>query len=517
MGVSRRMAANVLRDVSETHPRVKAVAQRLSEDLHIEPGRITSLIRALTIHSIEDLGASFLSDGARRLRKIESLRGSIAEAVDHVVTMGALPEGMDRAGLGKLFDSLQHEMDDLKSAARFAQEHHTDIDSILSGIGPEGETGRPLPARQHPRADGLPLPGQHSPVELPNVMAAMRRERPARAALVDRALRQEGDAFGIAIMAETQEAQANALGEVLSGMRPKLSAAEEAELREAVGEFGRGRAHARGAPGTLGGRVRAERVATLPEPLRSRAMTDNTVLGPLAEMDPNDLRLRWEAWEKGGGDLTGFRDHVYREMRAFNRPYQAEFGAAFQTGEQFGLHVLKDPATFDPSVPGGRRVNPREGGTDLLGIREDGELWYIDDKSHRGAPRGDGTFEPVGVSSVSAFEARLPTNMRSDADEMAAAIQRIRAAGRTPDPKLIAAEQRVRACGQALDTLTAGWSETDFADPLKQAAIKAVLDAPQHNIKLKMSSTMGTAAGVTDRLSALGIDTLPPFKAKPRP
>ncbi len=516
MGVSRRLAANVLRDVSETHPRVKAVAQRLSEDLHIEPGRITSLIRALTIHSIEDLGASFLADGARRLRKIESLRGSIAEAVDHVVTMGALPEGMDRPGLGKLFDQLQHEMDDLKSAARFAQEHHTDIDSILSGIGPEGETGKPLPPRQQPRADGLPLPGQHSPVELPNVMAAMRRERPARAALVDRALRQEGDAFGIAIMAETQEAQSKALGEVLAGMRPKLSAADEAELRAAVGEFGRGRAHASVAPGTLGGRVRAERIAGLPEPLRSMATTDNTILGPLAEMDADGLKALWSTWQ-AKGSKGNFRDYAYGEMRAFNRPYQAEFGAAFQTAEQHGLQLLKDPAAFDPSMPGGRRINPREGGTDLLGIRDDGEIWYIDDKSHRGAPRGDGTFEPVGVSSVSAFERKLSDNMRADADALEAAINRIRAANGTPDPKLIAGEQRVRACGQALEQLTAGWSDADFADPLKQAAIKAVLDAPQHNIKLKMSSTMGTASGVTDRLSALGIDTLPPFKAKPRP
>lgn len=514
MGVTRRLGASLLHDVSEMHPQVRATVTRLSEELHIEPARASSLVRALMIHSIEDLGAGFLADGARRLRRIESLRGSIAEAVDHVITSGALPEGMDRAGLGKLFDSLQHEMDDLKSAARFAEQHRTDIDAILAGIGPEGETGRPLPARQEPRADGLPLPGQHAPVELPNVMAAMRREHPARAALVDRAMRQEGDAFGMAIMAESQAAQEQALAQALAGMRPKLSAAEEAELREAVADFGRSRARASVAPGTLGGRVRAERIAGLPEPLRTMAARDNTILGPLAEMDADGLRALWDTWQAKGGK-GNFRDYAYGEMRAFNRPYQAEFGAAFQTGEQFGLHMLKDPAAFDPSLPGGRRINPREGGTDLLGMHENGEIWYIDDKSHRGAPRGDGTFEPVGVSSVSAFEQNLAPNMRSDADDMAAAIQRIRAAGGTPDPRLVAGEQRVRACSQALDTLTAGWGEADFSDPVRQAAIKAVLDAPQHNIKLKLSSTMGSASGVTDRLSALGIDTLPPFRARP--
>jgi hypothetical protein len=514
MGISRRLAANLVRDVSETHPRVQAVVKRLSEDLHIEPGRVSTLVRSLMIHSIEDLGAGFLADGARRLRKIESLRGSIAEAVDHVITLGALPEGMDRTGLSKLFDSLQHEMDDLKSAARFAEQHKTDIDAILAGIGREGETGRPLPPRQEPRADGLPLPGQHSPVELPNVMGAMRRERPARAALVDRALREQGDAFGMAIMAETQGAQERALAETFAGMRPKLSPAEEAELREAVGEFGRGRARASVAPGTLGGRVRAERIAGLPEPLRSMATTDNTILGPLAEMDADGLRALWDTWQ-AKGSKGNFRDYAYSEMRSFNRPYQAEFAAAFQTGEQFGLQMLKDPAAFDPTIPGGRRVNPREGGTDLLGIRDDGEIWYIDDKSHRGTPRGDGTFEPVGVSSVSAYERRLPDNMRADADEMEAAIQRIRDAGGTPDPKLVDGERRVRACGQALESMTAGWTDADFADPVKQAAIKALLDAPQHNIKLKLSSTLGSASGVTDRLSALGIDTLPPFKARP--
>src|SRR5258707_1530883 len=129
MGISRRLAANLVRDVSETHPRVQAAVKRPSEDLHIEPGRVSTLVRSVMIHSIEDLGAGFLADGARRLRKIESLRGSIAEAVDHVITLGALPEGMDRTGLSKLFDSLQHEMDDLKSAARFAEQHKTDIDA----------------------------------------------------------------------------------------------------------------------------------------------------------------------------------------------------------------------------------------------------------------------------------------------------------------------------------------------------------------------------------------------------
>ena len=98
---------------------------------------------------------------------------------------------------------------------------------------------------------------------------------------------------------------------------------------------------------------------------------------------------------------------------------------------------------------------------------------------------------------------------------MEAAIQRIRDAGGTPDPKLVDGERRVRAAGQALESMTAGWSDADFADPVKQAAIKAVLDAPQHNIKLKLSSTLGSASGVTDRLSALGIDTLPAFKARP--
>lgn len=517
MGVSTHLPPGGLRALAETHPQLTRLRARLVDDLHIEPTRAGRLIVGLLTHAVEDLGDAFLGEMGRRIRRIDSIRGRIAGAVDQVLSDGALPADLDHASLSHLFDDLQREMEGLQSARRFAETHPHDsnIEAITGAMGPTAEptaAARPFA----PTDDKLQGVAGASPRGmLRDAMSAMETQRPARAKLFHSIMDQHGDKLALAVLADTQSAQQAALRDLRDVLGPTFPPDKFEELRGAVEELGQARGRALHGSDTPAARVRAERVADLPPELRAEIGGDNTLLGPLAEQSPADLQSLWDAWVSKGRNGK-FRDYVYGEMRSGRRPALAEWQTAHDVANQHKLALLKDPATYDPAQPNLRRVNPREGGSDIVGLRDDGEIWYVDDKSHRVSPTDAAAGQTgINLSGVSAFEETLAPNMLADAADMDAALARIATDGHVPDVRAVEAAARIRRCGDQLTTLTQGWGPKDYVVPANQTAVRAILDA--NRVKLKVTSAMGDVTGMTNRLKGLGIEVLPQFVPVTRP
>lgn len=518
MGLTAHLPTGSIRALAESHPSLRALHARLTGELHIEPGRAGRLIVSLVTHAMEDLAGSYLGEMGGRLRRIDAIRGRIAGAIDHVVAEGILPPDLDRSGLTRLFDDLQREMEGLRSARTHAEAHPPapSVETMTGAIAPTAETGagfRPFAASGDP-AQGVV--GARPPGMLRDAMAAMTAQRPARAAVFNRVMAEHGDLLGLAVLAETESGQRSALDSLRHALGPDFPPGDWNELSAAVGELGHAHNAALRGPGSAADAVRAARLAHLSPELRTAIGGDRTILGPLAEQAPADLEDLWAAWQ-ARGRTPPFRDYVRGEMASGRRPALAEWQAAHDLGSQYGVVLLKDPASFDPASPNLRRVNPREGGTDLFGLRDDGEIWYIDDKSHRLSPSDRAAGRTgINLSGVSAFEGRgFIANLRSDVAELEAGFRRMAGEGRAPDPRALDACDRLRRAADALDRETAGWQDADFAQPANQARIAAILGAPEHRIRLHVTSTMGDVTGTTARLGGLGINVLPAFSPNP--
>ncbi|MDB5370569.1 MAG: hypothetical protein JWP20_2127 [Roseomonas sp.] len=492
MGFSRRLPLGLFRAAAEQHPRMIAALQHL-EGLKIPRERALVLLRSLMVHVVEDLGGSYLGEMSRRLERIETIRGRIAGAVEHVVENGVLPPDLDHPRFSALFGELQKEMDALTSVQRHAET-----------LSAEASAQRIVDGAKGPAA---PRPGQvapHPPESLAAAMDAARLQQPAGAAIIDRLLTspEHGDALGLALAMENQGGRTRRLAEL--GQAAHLTDAELRELTAAVDAMGLARARMqRVDPAALARRQAA--VAGFPKALADRVVGDNTLLGPMAEANRGQVLVYWKRWQAKGGSGS-FGEYVRREMISEGRPTVSEWSAAFHLGSEPGSAVIKDAAAFDPQAPGGRRVNPRDPGTDLLLMRNNDDLWYVDDKAHRGGVGRD----PVALSGVSAFEGpRFVKNMRDDIRDIEAALRRQREAGQVPDPRLGDTLARLRAAADDLDATMRGWTDKQYLEPQNLRAVRSVLD--RHRIRLRVTSELGDVSSMTSRLEGLGIRVIPPI------
>lgn len=512
MGIVRLMAKGAAHDLAETHPQLRSLRNRLVEKYNLHPDRARRLVVSLIEHVANDLGDSYLGEMGTRLRKIDTIRGRIAGAIDHVVAEGTLPAELDKAALTGLFDDLEKEMAELRSVSNFAKGHEAKLsfkpEDPKFDAGPFGTSRDPL--------QGHVASTPTAPLR--DAMAAMESSSPARARAFLEVLDTHGDELGQAVLATTETTQNSALKKLKEALGPDFPPQKFEELSAAVKELSMARHKASIGPGSATARVRADRLARLPDELGEMALGDNTILGPLAEQHPQGLRELWDAWNAGGrtGGGGNFRNYVYGEMRSGTRPYLAEFETAHGLGSH-GFGLLKDPASFDPRLPNMRRINPREGGTDLIGLREDGEIWVVDDKSHRlSKAQVQAGVTGKSVSSVSAFEGRqLVKNLEDDVTDMKAALDRLRASGVTPEPAMEGAVKRLDDAVTALKDKTAGWSDDAFDLDVNRQTIAAILGSER--IHLKVTSAMGDVRDVSESLGHLGISVEPTFKPKPAP
>ncbi|MFT8245006.1 hypothetical protein [Roseomonas sp. BN140053] len=526
MGFTPRLPPGLFRSLSESHPRLRAAAAHL-ETLGIPRARATALLRSLMVHVMEDLGASWLRDVTARLERIEGLRNRLGDAVAHVVENGILPEGMDVAGFSALLAQLEREMDGLASARRHAETMNGAATGERVVAGAASPAGAPPATGAHPHGgNGAPRPGAvspHPPESLAAAMDAARASHPRGAALIDRLVADPelGDRLGLALAAENRPAQLDRLREL--GEAAGLTEAELADLTRAVEAMGVARHRMEVVDPAALARRRAA-VAGFPEALAKDCLGDNTILGPLAESNRGQVLVYWRRWREGGAKGS-FRDYVRAEMGSEIRPTMSEWSATFNVGGEPGAMVLKDPAAFDPGRPGNRRVNPREPGTDLLVRRANGDLWYVDDKAHRGrvpestsGAGGDhpgGVRSPVALSGVSALELpRFLANLRDDIAEIEAAMLRQRGAGHVPDPAVGDSLARLRAAADELEAASAGWGPDDHLRPENLRAVRSILD--RHRIRLRVTSELGDVAAMTSRLEGLGIRVVPPIGGRLR-
>ncbi len=511
MGVVTPHARTLARSVTAGHPRLQATIGEVARAAGVPHARAAQMIESVLLGAVEHAGLHHLTEMTKVLRRIETLRGNVAEAVAHVVQNGRLPEGMTHERLGALIDEIGGEMRKMRTPAETARSMAPTslAERILGGEAP---TSPPHPTTEPPKL----RPGQAEPAQpgdLAGAMQAARDKHPQGAALVERHMNgPHADELALAILAESDGDQAARLAAFRE--RANLTDAEANDIAAAVREMSLARDRARRV-GPQARMIRERAVAGLPEPLRSAALDDHFILGPRAEMDRKDLLVAYKKWksklgrEPTAADMGDFRAHLRAEAGSFTRPLIGEHHAVIDFAESPGAAVMKDGGVVDPTAPGGRRVNPREGGTDGLILQENGYLDYFDDKSHRSG--GGRTADPMGLSGVSAFEGpRFAENIGDDIAALEQALARQRGAGLTPDPKVGETISRLRALKSELEALALGppaWSEADYVKPENLRAIRAVLD--RNRVRLHVTSVMGDVTRMTARLEGLGIRVHP--------
>ncbi|SIT58632.1 hypothetical protein BQ8794_50734 [Mesorhizobium prunaredense] len=346
------------------------------------------------------------------------------------------------------------------------------------------------------------------------------------------------------ISTETQSSQKRALdggpplhknGKAVVGLANELAKAgmskgEIEALRRAVPEMGKARYKAMEGAGTLRRRIREDTLAHIEDPvLRDMVAKDKYILGPWADID----RLRLNAGPDtgaGGGAMLTLKDHWDAYNRNLKgkapsrsgfvtylrgkqgavitqlRPALAEMTASFELGQRRSarsvaktnlpsdLRFLKDPVDVNLKT-GERTLNPKQAGTDLVGFREDGKIWVIDDKSHRS--------RNLPAEALAPLTTNLAKNMTADAKAFRTIEQAAEAAGYPLDPKTRRAIDAYEKCASELTGLTKNWKEADFNSPAKQKAFVDVL--ARNGVELKVTSAAGNIQTIPASHKGFGI------------
>jgi hypothetical protein len=307
---------------------------------------------------------------------------------------------------------------------------------------------------------------------------------------VRRATELEPQAVWRVVASETEGGQARNLARLEGELAGRLGAKELADLRAGLVEMGKARNK-----GLMVDQVRlGEALVRITDPdLRAvvTAGADVWIIQQLATHNPEALAELWanfKAKGRGVADASGFRAYVRREMVTFGRATPAEYTAAFSLSsiEQF----LKGPD-----------ANPRQAGTDLVGVTHDDWVELIDDKSHR----------TQSVSSVTALTDNLATNLHDDARRFRAALQELQKdPGFTPDPKMVYAIQRVEGAADAI-----AYIERSGDPRTRPARIREALTSSK--IRMKVTSAMGEVRELSDALRELGLEYQPTGIQPPLP
>jgi polyhydroxyalkanoate synthesis regulator phasin len=205
MGIVRLMAKGAAHDLAETHPQLRSLRSRLVEKYNLHPERARRLVVSLIEHVANDLGDSYLGEMTARLRKIDTIRGRIAGAIDHVVAEGTLPAELSKEALTGLFDDLEKEMAELHSVSNFSKGYEPKVSfkpqDPKFDAGPFGTSSDPL--------QGHVASTPTAPLR--DAMTAMESASPARAKVFREVLDRHGDELAQAVLATTETTQGSAL------------------------------------------------------------------------------------------------------------------------------------------------------------------------------------------------------------------------------------------------------------------------------------------------------------------
>jgi hypothetical protein len=453
---------------ADANPRLRAFMRTVASHSEAGEPRSRALMEHLIRRIVDDVGDLHLGNAVTRLERIQVLRENIASILDHVLDGGELPPGVRVETLGQYFDQLSHEMREL-SAPREAivgdqpLRLHDDAAVYAESLMNEFEAT--------PHAGGT----HTEPVA--GLSDAYRALSPDRQAALRRAADLEPAALWRLVSAESDGAKRTALRDLESRLGGRLTPDELGRVRAAADDLGRARSR-----GLQVSEARlAEALARITDPeLRAVvARGDVWIVQQLAMHNPAALAELWTRFQ--ASDSTSFVSYIRHDMVTYGRGVVGEYTAAFS---------LSSIETFLK----GPDVHVKVPGTDLVGIGHDGWLWLIDDKSHR----------TPSVSTVSALTDNLTTNLRKDAGDFRAAIERLQHQdpGFAPDPRVLDAIQRMDDAAVAIDRITAeGPADT------RPARIAEALE--ERRLRLRVTSAAGQVADISEALRALGLAVEP--------
>ena len=477
--------AAAIRAAAESSPRLRSFVRTVAAHSEAGDRRATALLDFLVRRVVDDIGQLHIGDSLLRLERIDVLRDNIAAILDHVLDDGKLPPGVSVDLLGKHFDNLTTEMRELtRPRDQIVGDQPLRIYDDAADYA--GTVLREFEGAQSPG-------GRH--VEPAAAMQDAFRALPAqRQTALRRAMELEPKALLRTVASETEPGQVKALAALEADLGGRLSAAELADVRAAIADLGRARSR-----GLQVSEVRlGEALARIADPELQAVVAasgDVWIVQQLAMHNPQGLATLWDQYRAKGRsatDASGFRAYLRHEMVTFGRAVPAEYTAAFSLTsiELF----LKGPD-----------ANPRAGGTDLVGIGKTGWVWLVDDKSHRAK----------SVSSVTALVENLVPNLRDDAAQFRAAIERLKQEdpGFTADPKVLDAIQRMEQAATKIEDI-----QRSMPPAAQPALIREALQ--DHKLRLRVTSAMGEVADVSEALEALGLAfkrTRAPVPLPPRP
>jgi hypothetical protein len=470
----RRFRAGHLLDRAAVHaaadanPRLRAFMRTVASHSEAGEPRSRALMEHLIRRIVDDVGDLHLGNAVTRLEAIHILRENIASILDHVLDGGELPPGVRVETLGEYFNQLSHEMREL-SGPRDAivgdqpLRLHDDAGAYADSLMREFEAGtNPGGVHAEPTAA---------------LSDAYRALAPDRQAALRRAAELEPAALWRLVSAESEPGKRTALRDLETRLGGRLTPDDLGRLRSAADDLGRARSR-----GLQVGEARlAEALARITDPeLRAVvARGDVWIVQQLAMHNPATLAELWTRFQNS--DSTSFARYVRHEMVTYGRGVVGEYTAAFS---------LSSIETFLK----GPDANIKVAGTDLVGIGRDGWLWLIDDKSHRA----------TSVSSVSALTDNLTTNLRRDAADFRAGIERLQHQDPafTPDPHVLDVIQRMDDAAAAIDRI-----HHEPPAETRPARIAAALE--ERRLRLRVTSAAGQVTDITDALRGLGLAVEP--------
>jgi hypothetical protein len=497
MRISGSVAAASIRAIAERHPGLRDLRARLVRDLEVPPREADAFISRLVANVIDHVGGMYVGESMSAMRRVADLREELHGVVDAVVSGRSLPRETTGQNLERIFSDLQREITSLITP----EQRSTKMTDLELPVVMRDLDDVITPAR----------PGQGVHTEPLGVMRAALDDLPANQR---DALRRASDLAGSdvakAIFAESDSAQRGHVTDMIFHLREAgWSQADIDAAVAAIEQMGRARSRGNRLPGSQFGNAVDAVLPSLPAELQGLVRADIWLLQDVAVTNPQQLRAMFDTWVTNGRK-GNFRNYVWREMRSGMLPTVGERDAAHAlsgasrapSGQPTGvagqapyrnLELIKEP-----------KGNPREGGTDLIAVADDGRVVVVDDKSHRG----------TSVSSVTAMMENLvqnvlgtgsPNRVGGDVAQIRAELARAYPSG--PPAHLLDALGRYERAAQRIDTLTAGWTQADWQNPSQLNQIRSILASER--VDLRITSARGNVAEVTARLDAMGIAVIP--------
>lgn len=519
--LSLRADLGVLRAAVEGDAAMVRMSRELETKYRIPKSEAQEFMMALGAAALDGMGELTLGRLTARFKTMNALRAQVGEALDNILSGKAMGDA-GAQNLQSLFAQVKSEMEGLqkdlqqRELPKIADELSTKLKQDLEGT-----------AKNLKEADPHLTRGRfyEPPGVLKEAYNDLARRKPALHKAFETA---RADPEVAALLQKALTAEEQTQGALIADAKARMHAkgaslAEVADLEKAVKELGAARRKALiNNPETIEGRMKIEVLERIHDEDLAQAIAESDfILLPSAKDEFGGVRpfamdaaggasrLK-EAWanfkakrkipegqpltKSQRSDFAGF----WRENYLVNegRSMVSERAATWELGRHEDLNILKPPKGYSKS-----------GGTDIVGFKDNGEIWVADDKAW---------FSSKSASDVPAFTHEFADDILADVADFERQINvEWKKFPEPTDPvqkqRLTMARdavERYRKCGEELKAKTAGWKKGEIFDPAKTAEFNAILK--KYNVKLKVTSAIGIVSEVSERLKLLEVGVWKP-------